>query len=384
MKSKDVIPVPPALRWKNFRHRWAPVFVFLINLSAVVLLWQHVSGPMQFVGEVESEQARVISSEAGRILRLHVPLYGRVKAGDLLAEIGTSDPRLDGLDLPGFGSMNSGVLQNLIEWENLDLQLNSNVQRQRNSADFARLRMSWLDHKVQLATSRIELERAKSEMRRAEQLYAKGVISVDEHEERQAVVKALQAGVNEKTFLVEKMGATLDVLEKAEREYKEGLQQGPLKMELALHERRLEQAKMLSEPIRLESPIDGIVTSIIRIEGEFVEAGEALFLIASTEPARIKGYLEQAQALNLRARLEDRKNPDVPLRVQVTTHGPKQHSAITSIQELGAVLEPLPPFMRTSGFNSPSARYLTILLKYPTTEGFFAHPGELVQLAILR
>ena len=87
------IPVPPALRWREFRVRFLPVLLFMLAVGGVALIWErNVSAPM-FVGAVEGRSAHVASPYAAKILQLNVDRFQTVTKGTPLAVLMPTDPR---------------------------------------------------------------------------------------------------------------------------------------------------------------------------------------------------------------------------------------------------------------------------------------------------
>ena len=135
------IPVPPALRWREFRVRFLPVLLFMLAVGGVALIWErNVSAPM-FVGAVEGRSAHVASPYAAKILRLNVDRFQTVTKGTPLAVLEPTDPRIA-----------LSVVQS--ELDILRAKLDPYLTRQRTATDYEQLRMDWLAQRVDLATAR--------------------------------------------------------------------------------------------------------------------------------------------------------------------------------------------------------------------------------------
>src|SRR5262249_53190267 len=94
MNSLPLIPTPPAQRWKDFRLHGLPVIAFALVASTIVVLWNNSLVPGMFTGEVEAVQENVASVKPGQLVNLSVDQFQSVKAGDTIALVITTDPRV--------------------------------------------------------------------------------------------------------------------------------------------------------------------------------------------------------------------------------------------------------------------------------------------------
>src|SRR5258708_15487206 len=87
MKDLTPIPIPTALKWRDFRHQWVPLFMFAATAICAAVLWdKNVSSPT-LIGQVDSVTATVSSSDTGVLTNLWVTRFQRVNAGDVLGEV---------------------------------------------------------------------------------------------------------------------------------------------------------------------------------------------------------------------------------------------------------------------------------------------------------
>src|SRR4051794_11375467 len=87
------IPSPIAQRWRRWRRNCSHAAIFLLVCLGSTLAWRKVIHPVTFFGQVEIVQAAVASPDAGLLTNLWVVPFQEVKAGDLIAEVTTTDPR---------------------------------------------------------------------------------------------------------------------------------------------------------------------------------------------------------------------------------------------------------------------------------------------------
>src|SRR6185503_8478197 len=93
MDSLPPIPASFDSRWRRWRWKLAHGFVFLALCGGIITVWRGLQGSLTFVGQVETIQTIVSSRDAGFITNLWVTPLQEIKAGDLVAEIITTDPR---------------------------------------------------------------------------------------------------------------------------------------------------------------------------------------------------------------------------------------------------------------------------------------------------
>src|SRR5438876_8840679 len=93
MEELSPIPSPLAPRWRRWRRGLFQLCVFSLVCLGVLVAWRRVMHPVTFFGQVEVLQAGVASPDAGRLTNLWVTPFQEVKAGDLVAEVTTTDPR---------------------------------------------------------------------------------------------------------------------------------------------------------------------------------------------------------------------------------------------------------------------------------------------------
>src|SRR5436190_5399880 len=85
------IPTPPGQRWREFRVRAMPLFVFVVVLAAMVLMWSKYVQPVLIVGLVETNAVNVTTTQAGLLTTLAVNRFDEVTNGQVLGEVALFD-----------------------------------------------------------------------------------------------------------------------------------------------------------------------------------------------------------------------------------------------------------------------------------------------------
>ena len=94
MNPLPVIPTPLAQRWREFRFRIVPILVFLGVLLVLTVMWRQYVSPPILVGQVEPMTAYVTSPKPGTLAQLNLARMQRVKAGDPVGQVITTDPKV--------------------------------------------------------------------------------------------------------------------------------------------------------------------------------------------------------------------------------------------------------------------------------------------------
>src|SRR5437870_8167665 len=94
MRDLKPIPIPTAQRWREFRIRIIPLLIFTGTLVAAAMIWRQQVPASALLGEVEPVTANVSSPKAGVLANLNISRLQGVKAGDPIAQVITTDPRV--------------------------------------------------------------------------------------------------------------------------------------------------------------------------------------------------------------------------------------------------------------------------------------------------
>ena len=323
MKVLPPIPTPLRQRLKPIRQKWVPIIVLLVVMVAIALVWRRIARPTSFVGVVETVQTVVTTPDAGVLTNISINPLQDVVAGDVVAEVLTTDPR----------TVNSRLSVLRGRMQLMEMELDPVLNRQRNALDYERLMVDCAKIKDELATARALLEGARSRFKLETNLRAQGISSTETYEDALAQKNALEASVAEKEKIVALTEKSLERLAYMADSFVPGGENDPLRAALVVEEDKVKLFQAKLRPLELLAPIDGIVTLLHKRPGEQVLPGDAIITITARKPERILGYLPQAFPIN----------PTVGMKVEVATRSPLSFWRIKSIATITGVSPNLEP-----------------------------------------
>lgn len=346
------IPSPPGTWWREFRINALPFFMFAAVAVAAAMIWRTELASPTAIGEVEAVHAEVMTTLDGVVAELRVQPFQRVRAGDPVAVLNLVE-----------GDAFKSTLARLEG--NLKIQRSQLTQTQvRNDQAFQRLRLDLLDQKVSLATARVNLQYAESNLARVKTLFEEKIESESIFEQARTARDALLSEVAERRALVAEMEMTLGTLQPAA-----AAPQNPLVQDaIAEAEILLRQAE---KPIVLRAPIDGVVSAINRRPGEHVMAGGSIMTVSASESEHIIGFLRQPLTFQ----------PRVGMAVKVRARAAARPVAWSTILQIGAEVQLVSAGARLPGADMSQERGLPFLLKLPPE--LRLRPGEIVDLILV-
>src|SRR5438128_9940950 len=188
MDALPPIPSPIAPRLRRWRHGFFQSAVFVCVLLGVGMAWKRLMHPSTFFGQVEIIQAGVASPDAGRLTNLWVTPFQEVKAGDLVAEVTTTDPRTANNRLE--------VLRDRMRLT--ELEMAPTLRRESSAIGYAGLIFACDKLKADLATAQVNLAQASNQFERISKLFHSGdgkVVADAVYEKVRAEYEALEADV---------------------------------------------------------------------------------------------------------------------------------------------------------------------------------------------
>ncbi len=160
------IPTPQGQRWKDFRLNGLPVITFAAVVAIIAYMWNQNLGPSIFVGEVQAVQENLASPKPGQLVDLTVDDFQPVNAGEVLASVITTDPKVIEASL--------AVIR--AEVELLKTGMDPVLNQHRDAVNYQQLRLSWLVQRVDLAGARVRLQFAENELERVAKLFEEKII----------------------------------------------------------------------------------------------------------------------------------------------------------------------------------------------------------------
>ncbi len=363
MNELPPIPIPREQRWRDFRGQYLPSLVFAMALMAAIFIWTRHVSPATLIGQVEPVLASVSSPQAGTLVQLNLGLFQEVKAGDIVAHVITTDPRILAASL--------AVIQ--AETELIRKDLSPVMGQQRYAVSFDRLELDWLRERVDLATSKVKFQQAETEFRRAGELFKEQIASASEYEMAKNLRDSLEVEVNERSKLVGDLETKLadlrgDPTNKAARD-PESIVGGGMKAAINLQSEKLRLTEAQMSPVLLRAPISGQVTTIFKRAGEAIVPGEPILAVNATQSDKIVGYMVQPLSMQ----------PIKGMQVRVRTRRPSRQEGIGQILAVGAAMQPIPTNLLRPGVNFETGLPITVSLP----ENLQATPGEAVELTFL-
>ena len=308
------------------------------------------------VGKAIATKADLISPVSGRIILLETSRFQSVTEGDVLAVIEPIGVKtqLDSLKL---------------EIDIIRSRIDPIAEKKRNAVSYFRLRLEWLQQRVSLASSKVNLQRAENELTRDKKLFDQELISADRYDQSLKNVDALKAAVAEATNMVNELGTALDGLQTLDALNQTDQLDEQLKMAIQAQEEHFRRIEQISKPYTLVAPISGKVSSIDRVRGETVMNGDRVLAITSEEPTQLIAYLKAPVAIPLES--------GTPVRLQ--TRGKNKRTATSQIEGISPAWEPLSQSADTPNAGEFSLNLgLPILLTIPSD--LKIRPGELVDI----
>jgi len=369
MNSLPIIPTPPAQRWKDFRLHGLPVIGFALVAASIFFLWNHTLAPGTFTGEVEVVQENVASPRPGQLVDLSVEQFQPVKAGDVIARVITTDPKIIEASL--------AVIR--AEVELLKTGMDPVLNQHRDAVNYQQLRLSWLSQRVDLASARVRLQFADSELQRVAKLFEEKIVplGIPQGPNQNGVIgyevalrdrDALQTEVEERAKLVDEMEQKLQDLKVPDNWENPQATSPAISAAVAVQDEKLRLTEAQLSPNTLKSHMDGVVNKIYHRNGESIVAGEPIVTLTASRAQRIIGYLRQPLSF-------EPKSGDP---VKVYTRRSQRQVGTTRILQVGVQMELVTAPMRLRGYSTAMERGLPVLMSLPP--GLEVHPGELVDL----
>lgn len=326
MNGPAPIPTPWSLRWREFRIRGVPALVVGAAFVTCVWIWTHHVAPATVVGEVEAVRANIACHLPGTVATLSVAQFQAVKAGDLVARVLTTDPKV----------LESSLAVIKAEVELLRAGTDPVLNKERNLLDFERLRLDLIDQRVLLAGDQIRLRYAESELARVTGLYREGsltnVASRAELEIAQRDRDALEREIKERERHVAAIETDLRSLPASNLTNALGADPDTLRAAIDLQEKSLRLTEAEMAPVDLRSPIEGTVSMVYRRQGESVVAGEPIATIVGSQSDRILGFVLPPASFE----------PAVGMSVEVRTRNGPRRVARTTVTHVGGYMDIVP------------------------------------------
>lgn len=357
------IPTPPAQRWREVRLLYVPRTVFAIGVIVAAILWSRHVTPAALVAEAEVAHVDVRATQAGVVAGLKVDMLQPVRANEVLGHVAGANPRL----------LDATLAVIRAEVGMLSTTLAGATDKQRVTLEFERLQLDWIKGRVELASLTGRLQQAEADLARAEQLFKQGLVTDQSLFQLKTTRDALSAQVAEQSRLVAHLEPIVRNYAPADAKDAGFSSQSALAAAIKVQEAKLRLAEEQLTPVPLVAPIDGIVSLLLRRDGEAVTAGEPIVRITATRSERLTGFLRQPLPFE----------PKPGMAVQVRTRTPARLAATTKILQVGPAMEPISPSLLSAmhlPVNPPPEPGLRVQMAVPA--GLPLRPGEFVDVTI--
>lgn len=327
-----------------------------------MLLWRENVLPSTLLGEVERVQSAVVSPDSGIITNLLVTRFQAVKAGDVIAEILSTDTR----------RLDSQLAMARSKLSLTQLEIGAILDRERLAYELQNIRNEFMRQGIQLAMAKSELEPADRDFKLAQTLLKEKIISEMDFDYFAKIRDPLKAKVDATQLMVDSLEKHLKTTEPFDKSVEALASNSTLQASMAAIANDKKALDAIgNEVIRVKAPISGMVTLIHHFAGENVMAGQPLVTISSQESERIIGYLRQPFPFP----------PKEGMKVHVRTRSLKRENSWSQISQVGAQYETITNVaLLRPGFTHEQG--LPIAIGIPASLKSMMRPGELVDLTL--
>lgn len=358
MKNSNVIPTPPAQRWKDFKLNGVPVLMFGACALLAVSLWRSNMTTTTLVGEAEIVQASVTSPQSGSLAQVQVARLDQVAKDQVVAHVVTTPPKVVEATLSVIKAEISAIRSGLAEV----------LDQERNAMAWERLKLDLMNHRIDLAVATVGLRYAEVELERATKLYQEKLVSDDRLDLARSNRDQLQSRLGGLTNIISELTPRIEQLGGHDGSKLTDAAGRSVRAAIAVQEEKLKLSELQLLPIPLLSPIAGHVTMVFKRAGENLSAGESVMTITSDRSEKVTAYLRHPLSI------EPRKG----LVVTLVTRGHRREQIDSVIDQVGVRWEPIPPSLRRPGMDFEQG--LQVLVNLPGH--LKVRPGESLDIQI--
>jgi len=383
MTSKSSrIAVPFGQQLRRARYRLLPLLIFGLAVAGTIFLWGRQNATPNAVGAVDAVRYDVTSEIDGWLVwddANTIELFETVVAGQPVARL---DERPTLHLLASLKAELAAARMEVVAAE-ADAKLDDTIRIQdrvvesrRLALDIESIRLTVLDHKTELESERIHLQRRSEQVEVAKKLLERGAATelefLETKLERDVVAEHIKG--------LESLVAEAESQFKAAQERAKGLPEAaradldaitaPLREAAAVKEALVKELEARVKALVIRAPSAGQVTAIWRRPGQSVRRGEFIVTIADPTARRIVSYLRADQRID--------PKPGMTVVVRSRIDPSKAHRA--QVSEVGTQFELIPlQHLRNPAFPEWG---LPVGIELPA--GSLLRPGEIVDLAVRR
>jgi HlyD family secretion protein len=262
------------------------LFVIFI-VAAVAYYFTTPSGnDIPLIGVVDGNEVIVSPQITGRIVNLTVDEGTAVKKGELIAE----------LDSTQLEASLAATKANVSSLEAQVNEANHNYTWTNNQTDAsvteARARVA--SSSAQLAPAHAQLWRDQQDLKRMQELFAKGEVSAQDRDHAEAAARISQANVEALEEAVRAESAAVEVAQ-ANRKQVDARKSAITTTLAQLEQARASAAEMAAQLgyTKIYAPIDGIVSVRVAKQGEVVAQGSPIVVIVDLNDLWVRADVEE-------------------------------------------------------------------------------------------
>lgn len=368
-------------RWKsyqgNFLKRHAmPIIIWLGAAALLVWLFGQRAKQVQLIGVAQGEMRRVASQVDGRLEMVPVKQFEKVNKGQTLVVL--SDDRI--YAQWATASAEAGRLraelvaaEDRLKNETVLQQTENIIEARRFTINIEQKRLDKLELMTLIETDRITLEGLRLKKEVTGELLAKKAATVFELQSVQTEYEALAKQIEENEKILEQLN--LDI-QQAQQRQENLVQQLPAAQELDnalepfrkavdVQERIIAELAVEKSLLVLSSPIDGMVSEVLRGAGETILRGEPILMLSTSQPSEVVAYVTADEA----RRMEE------GMTMELTRWGrPKMTSENSRVVAIGPTAVQIPQRL----WANPTIPQWGWPVQISIPEDFKVLPGEMV------
>jgi multidrug resistance efflux pump len=329
-------------RW---RHHRASIGVWLAAVAMVSWLLVHRTQRIDVMGLARGELRPIAALTNGRVMMLPVRLFQQVTQGETLvvleddriqAQLATAAAEAARLRAEVVAT-ESRLAAEAQEHEAAEL-----ADARRFAINVEQTRIRELELSTALKTDRIKLEFLRLQQSMFGQANGSGATSELRFRSAETDSSAMEKKIEED----EKTLAQLQLdLQNVRRRHEEFVRRQsiplsidtalePLRAAVSVQQRKIEELSLDRSMLVLRSPMDGVVSEVLRRVGEAVTTGQPILTVAASQPAEVVAYLTAAQRSQVQM--------GMPVEVELAYRGGPRSVASSTVIGIGPVAEQLP------------------------------------------
>ena len=268
------------------RKFFTMLFVIFVIAAVAYYFTTPRGSDIPLIGVMDGNEVIVSPQITGRIVNLTVDEGTAVKKGQLIAE-------LDPTQLEASLAATKANVTSLEEQVN-EANHNYTWTNGQTDASVTEARARVTSSTAQLAPARAQLLRDQQDLKRMQQLFAKGEVSEQDRDHAEAAVRISQANVEALEEAVRAESAAVDVA-RANRKQVDARKSAINTTLAQLEQARASEAEMAAQLAytKIYSPTDGIVSVRVAKQGEVVAQGSPIVVVVDINDLWVRADVEE-------------------------------------------------------------------------------------------